>query len=156
MKAIFLDIDGVLNNEKHILLLYDLLGKNQYFKLRQACGNTPLNYEACRLVDELATETDAKIIISSTWRVSSEDIEFAQEQFINKFYAKTPILHTIRGEEIELFLKNHKEIDNYVIIDDDSDMLEKQLDHFVVIDRYNGFTLDDYKKCKEILNEKFD
>ena len=32
MNVIFLDIDGVLNNEIHILKLVELLGKEQYFQ----------------------------------------------------------------------------------------------------------------------------
>ena len=156
MKAIFLDIDGVLNDEKHIIELYEMLGSNQYFKLRRCLGNTPFDYKACKLVDELATETSAKIVISSTWRVSSEDVEFAQEQFTNQFYGTTPVLHSLRGREIQKFLEEHNEIDNYVIIDDDSDMLEEQMSHLIIVDRQNGFSLEDYKNCKEILNEKFD
>lgn len=154
MNAIFLDIDGVLNSEKSIVFLHKILGRNQYLKLLRACGNTPLDYRACQLVDSLATKTNAKIIISSTWRVSQEDVDFAQEQFINRFYGKTKVLHTIRGLEIDDFLKEHQEISNYVIIDDDSDMLEEQFAHLVLVDRAKGFTVKDYKKCKEILDGK--
>lgn len=35
MNVIFLDIDGVLNNENHILELVELLGKEQYFQLHK-------------------------------------------------------------------------------------------------------------------------
>ena len=35
MKVIFLDVDGVLNNENHILKLVGLLGEEQYFQLHR-------------------------------------------------------------------------------------------------------------------------
>jgi hypothetical protein len=36
-----------------------------------------------------------------------------------------------RGHEIELWLKMHPEVSNYVIIDDDNDMLDNQRANFV-------------------------
>ena len=109
-------------------------------------------------MNKLIRETGAKIVISSTWRHSG--IEFMRkvwemEEMEGEIIGITPSLrndaiHIPRGMEIEYYLKedlkfNHinwdKETqrdymtksggDNYIIIDDDSDMLYRQRNHFV-------------------------
>lgn len=60
--------------------------------------------------------------------------------------------NNIRGYEIEEYLNQHPEIDNYVIIDDDLDMLTKQMNNFVVTDTNIGMTYNTYVRAKEILN----
>lgn len=65
--------------------------------------------------------------------------------------------HFIRGIEIEGWMRwynsKHPEdiITNYVILDDDNDMLESQMSHFVNTSNENGLTIDTYKKAVEIL-----
>ena len=56
------------------------------------------------------------------------------------------------SDEIEEYLNQHPEIDNYVIIDDDLDMLTKQMNNFVVTDTNIGMTYNTYVRAKEILN----
>ena len=109
-------------------------------------------------MNKLIRETGAKIVISSTWRHSG--IEFMKkvwemEEMEGEIIGITPslrnnMIHIPRGMEIEYYLKedlkfNHinwdKEtqrdymtksgVDNYIIIDDDSDMLYRQRNHFV-------------------------
>ncbi len=67
----------------------------------------------------------------------------------------TPIIyrvHLSRGEEIEIWLKEHPEIINYVIIDDRTDFTEEQKVHFVHINSYVGLTEEDVQLAKNILN----
>jgi hypothetical protein len=109
-------------------------------------------------MNKLIRETGAKIVISSTWRHSG--IEFMKkvwgmEEMEGEIIGITPslrntIIHIPRGMEIEYYLKEDlkfshinwdKEtqreymektgVDNYIIIDDDSDMLYRQRNHFV-------------------------
>lgn len=40
----------------------------------------------------------------------------------------------------------------YCIVDDDKDMLDKQMKNFVHIDNYTGITDNDIEKIKQILN----
>ena len=58
----------------------------------------------------------------------------------------------IRGEEIKQYLEEHTDIKSYVILDDDSDMLDEQLFNFVQTDGFEGITIREVKLCKSILN----
>jgi len=131
MKVIFLDIDGVLNVipkdfDKHGGIFHSSFVKN---------------------LERIINETDAKIVISSSWRFSGlsgmidmwKDRKLPGEvidvtpncvQLVNEtdfeFYDQVE-----RGHEIQDWLDKHPEIERYVIIDDDNDMLESQQEFFV-------------------------
>ena len=159
MKIIFLDIDGVLNSEKAYRS-----GECNYTKWNWENGMEDHHQSFCswskELLNKLIEETDAKIVISSTWR--SSGVEFMRkvwelEGMSGEIIGITPNFrggingYTIpRGCEIEHYLKhdlkfNHinwdkdtqqqymdrSGIENYIIIDDDSDMLYGQRNHFV-------------------------
>jgi hypothetical protein len=129
MKIIFLDIDGVLN---------------VYCQSRDRYGCTFHQH----LVDNLKMiidTTDAKIVISSSWRVDGIDIMKKMWKFRNlpgDVIDITPDLYYTysgkdgdddysRGDEIQLWLDNNPQVTNYVIIDDDTDMLPNQMKQFV-------------------------
>ena len=59
----------------------------------------------------------------------------------------------MRGEEIKTWLEHHPEVENYVIIDDDSDMLPEQLDNFVHTSNMHGFLYGDMLKATNILRK---
>ncbi len=50
-----------------------------------------------------------------------------------------------------MWLDQHPDITNYVIIDDRTDFLAKQLSHYVHVDSYRGFTDENYKQALNIL-----
>jgi len=120
MKIIFLDIDGVLNviPEDH-----DQFG-----------GTFHKNFvENLRAIVE---KTGAKIVITSTWRHGGRQTMKDMWQYRDlpgEMFDITPYLgHDVqRGEEIKHWLAIHPDVDGYVIIDDDRDMLLDQLHHFV-------------------------
>ena len=159
MKIIFLDIDGVLNSEKAYRS-----GECNYTKWNWENGTEDHHQSFCswskELLNKLIEETDAKIVISSTWR--SSGIEFMRkvwelEGMHGEIIGITPNFrgdingyNIPRGCEIEHYLEhdlkfNHinwdkdtqqqymdrSGIENYIIIDDDSDMLYGQRNHFV-------------------------
>ena len=152
MKIIFLDIDGVLNCEEAYRS-----GGCQYTEWIWEDGRKDHYQRFCSwskdLMNKLIRETGAKIVISSTWRHSG--IEFMRKEMEGEIIGITPSLrndaiHIPRGMEIEYYLKedlkfNHinwdketqrdymtkSKVDNYIIIDDDSDMLYRQRNHFV-------------------------
>jgi hypothetical protein len=156
-KIIFLDIDGVLNCEdayksgecKYVEFTSENGGKDHY---QGFCKRSK------DLLNRLIDETGAGIVISSTWRRSG--IEFMKkvwelEGMSGEIIGLTPSLRNSeisipRGLEIDHFLKNDlgfyhinwdqgmqmdrmekSGIGNYIIIDDDSDMLYGQRNHFV-------------------------
>ena len=55
-----------------------------------------------------------------------------------------------RGKEIQDFIEENN-VKNYVILDDDSDMLESQMSNFVNTDCDLGLTKNDYLKAVKIL-----
>lgn len=156
MNAIFLDIDGVLNDINSIETIYDALGHKQFHLLANTIGETPFNYKSCERLKKLIQETNSVVVLSSTWRMSKHSIKTVEEYIETKLYGKTPNLGLsyARGKEIQAYLNEHKEITNYVILDDDSDMLECQKPHFVNVDGKLGFSEEDFKRCMVILNEK--
>ena len=152
MKAIFLDIDGVLNNSKHLTELMNLLARKQDFSIINQIHETPFDYRSCTLLQELIKETGAEIILSSTWRLNNNGIEIIEQYAGIPIRDTTPVLDTIRGEEIKQYLDNHSEITQYVILDDDTDMLKEQMKYFVKVSNKIGFTINEYIQCRNILN----
>ena len=149
MKAIFLDIDGVLNSQQ------GSISQN----VRGVMDYEGIDRVALGLLRKLCELTGAKIVISSTWRSDGhEEITGAFEAcgwrglIMSKIIiGVTPHLSGIRGGEIAEWLACHTDVSEYVIIDDDSDMLDSQKDNFVHTDGVLGFTLYDMIKAMDIL-----
>lgn len=160
MKVIFLDIDGVLNSEEFFV---ERTQNCRYDAYRSAGYSAKMSRNLCSLdsiaianLNHLITQTGAKIVVSSTWR---SDDPFLQEVFavvgIPAYIDITPYTVTRhRGMEINYWLDKHPEVENYVILDDDNDMLDKQLEHFVQTDAYKrGLSLENVEQAIKILNK---
>lgn len=141
MKVIFLDFDGVISTYKS--------GWN-------------LDSDKMNLVKKIVDETGAKIVISSSWRqntledtlelvtrasghykgtpllVSDVVIGITKRMFSRSYNGEARDMGVPRGVEIAEYLTEHSDITNYVILDDDSDMLLEQKDHFIQTDSYLG------------------
>jgi hypothetical protein len=147
MKIIFLDIDGVMNSETY--------HKNLDTKKKNWQRFEP---EAVKMIKKLVEEFAAKIVISSIWRfVAKKELatELKETGLINHLHTdwKTPIIEPgHRGKEIKMWLSEHPEIKEFVIIDDDSDVLEVFNDNFVRTDYYDGLQAEHYYKAREILD----
>jgi hypothetical protein len=111
--VVFLDIDGVLNNEALLI---------------QHGGDDKLDPEAINLVNELLRKTGANVVITSTWRLG-HSLNMLQHIFKNNGFkyperiigATTDLPGKERGHEITLWLKQVP-VDAFVVLDDDSDM----------------------------------
>lgn len=170
MKVIFLDIDGVLNNEvfvnafwaicKQVDLkrsqakaLHKIVMRDDYGNLFCPTATNMLNY--------ILEETGAKIVISSTWRFMGE--KEIKQMWIDRglkgeIIGVTPHLPSrLRGQEIEDWLEWYKSENQddiqYVIIDDDKDMLPHQMQNFVQTDPFYGITFNDAIQAIKILNQ---
>ena len=149
MKIIFLDIDGVMNSEVYHRSL------NTKKK-----GWRRFEPEAVKMIKKLVEEFNAKIVVSSLWRfVAKKELvtELKETELINHLHIdwKTPIIEPgHRGREIKLWLDEHPEIKEFVILDDDSDVLELFSDKFVRTDYYDGLQAEHYYKAREILETK--
>ena len=157
MKIIFLDVDGILNCEDAYRS-----GECQYQEWVWEDGRKDHYQRFCSwskdLLNKLIDETGAKIVISSTWRMSGIDFMrkvWEMEGMSGEIIGITPSLRAQgisipRGMEIKYFLEedlkfrhinwdeDHQResmkesgVENYIIIDDDSDMLYNQRNHFV-------------------------
>lgn len=150
VKIVFLDIDGVLNSAQYI--------RSQRYKRKEDKGlgfpDTDLDEVAIRLVNFLCKITGASIVISSAWREFSDCVPALRRNGLQaKIRGKTPKDGGwCRGREIQEWLTVNL-CDEYVILDDDDDMLQCQQDHFVHIDRRTGITTKDVEKAIFILNE---
>ncbi len=129
MKVVFLDFDGVLNVIPQ--------GHDNYGGIFHPEFVDNLN----RILDE----TGAKLVISSSWRhggLERMKLMWEHRGYSGEIIAITPDLwrrvecedfheRMERGHEIQAILDRMPEITNYVILDDDTDMLPSQRGHFV-------------------------
>ena len=148
---IFLDIDGVLAGEEYL------------------CSRRGLvDPEKCSLLNQLK---GAEIVISSSWgyddgkteeTLKACGLELPIVGYTNKLHHQYS--WACRGNEIEEWIrqtygglgtKYGAEYDDkkyeYVIFDDDQDMLLGQIDHFIHVDRMVGLTQENINKAKKIL-----
>lgn len=136
-KIIFLDLDGVLDG-----------GWSKY----------NLDPNKIQKLEEIIKATDAKIVVSSSWSVGCKDGKDFVERifgpwarltgkanknsiFIESIIDVTDHMGRERGDEIQRWLDTHEgEVENYLILDDDSDMLDEQLFNFVQTDGFYGMS----------------
>jgi hypothetical protein len=155
MKVIFLDIDGVLNFNG----CRDKIG-GLYF----------VNESKIKLLKQIVDETDAKIVLSSTWRKGwfhrdqgftdgwADDFTALENKLAEyglTFISRTPITSEgYRGTEIDMWLKNWKgeEVTNFIIIDDDTDM-KPHMDRLVQTSFNSGLLEKHVNKAIKMLME---
>lgn len=157
MKVVFLDFDGVVN-----------IPSGDFIKDHPiiTCGHTAedeLNDTVgMGLVNALCLENNAEIVVSSSWRTAG------LEKMRNLLYRSgldkrikvqgcTPFgisFSGMRGKEIRAYLKDRKEITDYVILDDDSDFLDEQKPHLVKCDGYYGFKLHEFLEARKIFGQQ--
>lgn len=152
MKIIFLDFDGVISTYE----------KGWRFDV-----------EKIELLKEIVDKTDAKIVVTSSWKRGFTEVDNFIKSFYNKprnkdlknvtifdwfansIYDITDNNGSWRGDEIQRWIDKHnEEIESYVILDDDSDFHDNQLFNFVQTDTYEGITSREVKLCIKILNNK--
>jgi hypothetical protein len=149
---IFLDIDETINCVANSIRCRQLGLAPYAFE-----GFSPISIA---LLKELVTLSDAKIVLSSTWRCHYESDEDCVEEFKTKLaqlyqwdnfpiIGRTPWLSTNRGAEIQQWLDLHH-YTNYVIIDDSSDMNENQMNNLVRVDYREGFNFKNFIQCLKL------
>ena len=148
-RVIFLDIDGVLNSESWYARC-----------LREYNTDTSigiLEQRAIFLLNELVARTHAKIVLSSSWRISDYAREKVKQNLapyeleIWDYTAQDP---TTRGGQIHMWLVRHPKIEYFVVLDDEP--IEGYVgDHLVQTDGMIGLQWDDVVKAEAILYEKF-
>lgn len=130
-KIIFLDIDGVLNAD------CDFGGRkkpNPFVTDDYGRQYNGICISHLKVLKEIVDRTDAKIVLTSTWKTDYEEYLMNHRNRVGKYlynkfekvglriYMTTAKYdfaeHTARGYEIKRYLEEHPEVENYIIIDD--------------------------------------
>ncbi len=138
--VVFLDVDGVLNNE---VFLRGLDDQHRRLGHHETCECYRLERQiddlAVERLNRLVAETGAKIVISSSWRRILDPPELrwllVEHGLCAEVVGETPsgddpellevhgyLDRVFRGHEIDLWLRRHPEVSRFVILDDGSDM----------------------------------
>lgn len=172
MKIVFLDFDGVLNNNNFLM---------QCRKKNVPWGRGHIIPEAVKLVDDLCARTGAKVVISSTWRLpvtpghkmgiigetKADTLPVLREWLAGhglraEVIDATPdhaqgtgVWWVERGAEIEAWLFNHgvitgEPVDGFVILDD-LDNMRPHLGRLVQTDNEIGLTQDHVDRAVALL-----
>lgn len=157
MNVIFLDVDGVLNDNFNTKELSPL-------------GYTGIKSTLVKKLAEIVEATNAEIVLTSDWKNEweknaeecspdalylNEKLEEASLFIMDKTTDKSVGLgYSGRGMGIHRYLNSHPDIEHWVVIDDNcfSDFDEEILTHFVHTDAYDGLTDNDVKKAITIMN----
>lgn len=152
MKVIFLDVDGVLNSK-------DWLENN-----RVRTENN-VNPEKVKLLAEIVKNTNATVVLSSTWRYIPEHPMFSYLVDILgqngiKIHSFTPKLEGDRPKEIKAWIEKQTEKVQFISIEDD--FSEDDYKKYGIEDRlvktsyygeYGGLQRNHVEKAIQLLNE---
>ena len=151
MNIIFLDVDGVLNSYNKLIEIYNKTGKPH------SGSNFPFDEKCLENIKILVEETNAKIVITSTWRKYENDMEILFNELKKYDLDKqvigyTPIINKKREEEIIEYLNKLDIKVNFIIIDDIRDRGSLN-DRLVVTSPKTGFTEENMKNAIKILKK---
>ena len=135
MKIIFLDIDGVLNTYSTI------------------CEGVNWEPSLVKILKRIITETGVKIVLSSTWRKIDRYCNIIKNDMKIDYIDKTPELWQKRGIEIQEWLDKNPNVEKFIILDDDSDMVHL-MSYLLQTDGEFGLTNEIADKAIKILNER--
>ena len=160
MRVIFLDIDGVLNSHRTAVAF-------------QQMGYREMDPIAVRMLYRIVRCAEAHIVISSTWRLDDQYVAtiwgclrhagwpwnhtallpLGECPIIDRTPSNNWGIGVTRGHEIQDWLDANPSYDDYIILDDDSDMLESQMDRFIHCDHHVGLGWDQWSQIREIWPE---
>lgn len=142
MKIIFLDKDGVVNSDGY----FDSIKDKQVSELEE-----DVDLKTLDLLEEIARETGAKIVVTASARYTKGAIPFLDELKRRKIYLdRTPLISNIRGLEIKKWLIEHSGVEDFVILDDEIfDSYDDKLLKKLVKTNGNGITFGEGLTRKE-------
>lgn len=146
MRALFLDIDGVLQSRRSIVA---------YGGGGNPLRPYPMDEVAFQLLRRTVEKTGAKIVLSSSWRGGG--LARAATWFVCYGWYDAPIIGEIghvpydkmRGAGVQTWLEG-KELESYVILDDSTDFFPSQ--PHVHVDGREGYSYSDHVEATSILN----
>ena len=147
MKAIFLDIDGVLNSDEHTAFIKSFISYDDTMI-------EPFDDECLYNLKYIVDETDAKIIITSIWRLFPDYLYILMNKLEEYGLDKNVISLTISNkykdklQEIAVKLKKLG-ITEYVVLDNDKTL---NLNRHIITNNATGLTEVDAKQAVKILS----
>jgi hypothetical protein len=138
MKVIFLDIDGVLNCEQTFIDIHNEWKKTGVRRIE-------IDEAMVERLSRIVKATDAKIVMSSSWRgwwnsegfKPTNPIAKEADDIFNKYGLE---IYSITGRdkdgkrqnEIDEWLSKHDDIESFIIIDDETFDLMKYVDTVLI------------------------
>lgn len=146
MKAIFLDIDGVLNSDEHTAFIKSFVTYSDNMI-------EPFDDECLYNLKYIVDETDAKIIITSIWRLYPNYLYILmnklEEYGLDKNVISLTISNKYKDKLQEIAVKLKKlDITEYVVLDNDNTL---NLDRHIITNNATGLTETDAKQAVKIL-----
>lgn len=155
INIIFLDIDGVLNSRTHM---------NNLIQQRKSVssGNMELNRESILILKEIINKTNAKIVLSSSWRKILRNVVNVRNQLKSHGISLLGLTGTSqsgkRDDEIREWINNwineKNNIRSFIIIDDDEQDIELYKDRLIHTTWMYGLQKEHIKNSIELLNCK--
>lgn len=150
INVVFLDFDGVVNTMQWRQDEETGKWKSLFANPDHDAVN---DRQAVQWVSEFCEKYNYSIVCSSTWRYSDDYAKYLINAGLRpgiRIIGRTPhIENRIRGFEISQWLKEHPEVENYLIFDDDNDMGDL-IDHLVRCESSAGFRFEEYRKAVEL------
>ncbi len=154
-KVIFLDIDGVCNDHT----------------FNSQANSTTIKASCVNNLNKILTETDSQIVLSTAWRymilngaMTLKGFEYllrthgvyAENRLLgltreDRLLPNDPNNKRERGVEIQDWLKEHPEVEKYVVVDD-LDLGISKLHPFVQTNKNTGLTEEETLKAINLLN----
>ena len=125
MKVIFVDVDGVLNSDDFI---------------DSVKGKQDIDIKTVLLLKRAIEETGAKIVMDTSFRYTQSFLKVQEMLLQNRImFDKTPFIDNERGKEIKQYLSKHKDIEDYILLDDVvfPDFDDELLSHLIKMDDTN-------------------
>lgn len=148
MKIIFLDVDGVLNSYRNVIVDGGFpFPKGEQREQDPRHKEENLDRLAIGMVRKLCEEFDAKCVLHSTWRMHTDPVKFGERIGLPIIDGTDPQMS--KPASIRRWLHQHPDVKNYVVFDDD-DM--QQPNRQVITDVFEGLTYKDYVRAQKKLS----
>ena len=165
---VFLDIDGVMNDFTYWEKCKQRNGSAQYMSMK----NYPFNPASLLNLHSLNKfllhhRAIMRIVLSSTWRLDAESYAIVNSRLAEygmTIYDKTPQLNRLpldklnscRSFEIKKWLETHKNPTKYLILDDDSDIINNfDESHYVNTDMQFGFDIEKLTEAQKKVEAQY-
>jgi hypothetical protein len=160
---IFLDMDGVLCTGRAQSAITRGFQPSPFAAI-DSIGVGLINKWVRYLADAWQEETE--IVFSSTWRIGQNFVGISQllgaiglyptlhRDWTTRYTAMT--LEGVidkRGFQIRDWLLDHPEETRWMILDDDTDMMDEQLSRFIHTDAFNGITMQNHMDALKMIDQ---